>query len=70
MSRKGYCWDNAAMESFFATLKTEWIDKKIYPAREHAGKDINEFVYSYYNGFRLHSTLGYKTPNVAHNSLF
>ena len=59
------------LQNYFPNFETvpEWIDKKIYPAREHAGKDINEFVYSYYNGFRLHSTLGYKTPNVAHNSL-
>lgn len=69
MSRKGNCWDNAVMESLFATLKKEWTDGKIYRTRLEAAKDINDFVYRYYNDFRLHSSLGYKTPNET-NTLF
>ena len=63
MSRKGNCWDNAVMESFFATLKKEWIHGNIYNTRQQAKQDIDQFVYQYYNDLRLHSTLGYKTPN-------
>ena len=62
MSRKGNCWDNAPMESFFHTLKTELTHHKRYRTREEARRDIFEYIEVFYNRQRLHSSLGYKTP--------
>jgi transposase InsO family protein len=62
MSRKGDCWDNAVAESFFKTIKTELIYQNTFFTRDQAKKDIFEYIESYYNGIRKHSTLGYKTP--------
>ena len=62
MSRKGDCWDNAAMESFFATLKTERIRRRIYLTRDDARADIFDYIERFYNRVRLHSTLGYRSP--------
>ena len=62
MSRKGDCWDNAVAESFFKTIKTELIYQNTYFTRDQAKKEIFEYIESYYNGIRRHSTLGYKTP--------
>lgn len=62
MSRKGNCLDNAPMESFFHTLKTELIHHKKYQTREEARRDIFEYIEIFYNRQRLHSSLGYKTP--------
>lgn len=62
MSRKGNCWDNAPVERFFSSLKREWVGDQVYLTREHAVKDIKEYVAVYYNAKRLHSTLGYMTP--------
>jgi putative transposase len=62
MSRKGDCWDNAPMESFFHTLKTELTHHKRYHTREEARRDIFEYIEVFYNRQRLHSSLGYKSP--------
>jgi len=62
MSRKGDCWDNAPMESFFHTLKTELTHHKIYQTHEEARRDIFEYIEVFYNRQRLHSSLGYKSP--------
>jgi transposase InsO family protein len=62
MSRKGNCWDNAPMESFFHTLKVELIHHRTYATREEARRDIFEYVEIFYNRQRLHSSLGYRSP--------
>jgi len=62
MSRKGDCWDNAVAESFFKTIKTELVYQNTFITRDQAKKEIFEYIESYYNGIRRHSTLGYKTP--------
>lgn len=63
MSGTGNCYDNAAMESFFHTLKTEHVYFEHYLTREQAKRSIFEYVEVFYNRQRLHSTLGYLTPN-------
>ena len=62
MSRKGNCWDNAVMESFFGTLKRELVHHRRYRTRAEARKDIFEFIEVFYNRERLHSSLGYMSP--------
>jgi putative transposase len=62
MSRKGDCWDNAVMESFYSNLKSEVLHHNIYKNRKEAKKDIFDYIEVFYNRQRLHSTLGYKTP--------
>jgi putative transposase len=63
MSGKGNCYDNAAMESFFHTLKTECVYlKNIYATRQEAERDIFDYVETFYNPKRLHSTLDYLSP--------
>jgi len=62
MSRKGDCWDNAPMESFFHTLKTELIHHRVYQTREQAKREIIEYIEMFYNTRRLHSALDYSTP--------
>lgn len=65
MSSGGNCYDNAAMESFFHTLKTECVYlKKIYVTRKEAERDIFDYVETFYNPKRLHSTLKYLSPRV------
>jgi putative transposase len=66
MSRRGDCYDNAAMESFFATLKTELIGVNVYPDHRTAHDQIFRFIEGFYNTHRLHSALNYTTPNEAH----
>lgn len=61
LSRKGNCWDNAVVESFFATLKRE-LDCTVYRTRDDARLAVFEFIEGWYNPKRLHSTLGYKSP--------
>ncbi|WP_425169610.1 IS3 family transposase [Legionella sp.] len=63
MSGAGNCYDNAAMERFFHTLKTEHVYFEHYCSREQAKCSIFEYVEVFYNRQRLHSTLGYVTPN-------
>ncbi len=62
MSRKANCWDNAVVESFFATLKKELIHDRRYLTREEARQDIFEYIEVFYNRMRRHSTLGYYSP--------
>jgi putative transposase len=62
MSRKANCWDNAVVESFFSTLKREWIESKGYRTRAEARADIFYFIETWYNRKRRHSTLGYVSP--------
>ena len=62
MSRRGNCWDNAAMESFFKTLKVERIHRIRYESRAQAKLDIIDWIEGFYNQGRLHSSLDYKTP--------
>jgi len=62
MSRKGDCWDNACAEAFFASLKTELIGERIFLTREQARREIFEYIEVFYNRQRLHSYLGYLTP--------
>ena len=62
MSRRGDCWDNAAAESLFATLKTELVNRSTYQTRAAARTEIFEYIEGFYNRERLHSTLGYCTP--------
>lgn len=62
MSRRGNCWDNAAMESFFSSLKNERTNRKNYPTRDEARADIFDYIERFYNSRRQHSTLGYQSP--------
>jgi transposase InsO family protein len=62
MSRSGNCYDNAPMESFFATLKTELIFHRHYATRGQAQTDIFEYIEVFYNRYRRHSALGYCNP--------
>src|SRR3954468_8012245 len=65
MSRKANCWDNAPMESFFGTLKTELVHQGNYPDREAARRDLFAYIEGYYNRRRIHSAIGYITPEQA-----
>ena len=62
MSRKGNCWDNACVESFFGTLKRELVYQRQYATRSEATQDIFEYIEVFYNRQRRHSTLGYHSP--------
>ena len=62
MSKKGDCYDNAMIESFWATLKEECSEKKIYSSRDEARGAIFEYIEVYYNRKRKHSSLGYLSP--------
>jgi len=62
MSGKGDCWDNAVMESFYRTLKVELIYQNKYETRRQAQRDIFEYIEVFYNRERLHSSLGYCSP--------
>jgi putative transposase len=62
MSRSGNVWDNAAMESFFSSLKTERIGKKIYRTHDAARADVFDYIERFYNTVRRHSTIGYLSP--------
>ena len=62
MSRSGNVWDNAAMESFFSSLKTERTARKIYRTRNEARADVFDYIERFYNAIRRHSTIGYLSP--------
>lgn len=62
MSRKGNCYDNAAAESFFSSLKKERIRRRIYSTREDAKSDVFDYIELFYNSRRRHSYLGYVSP--------
>ena len=61
MSGKGNCYDNAVMESFFSTLKREFLNKYRFETLKELSIAFEEYMY-YYNNIRLHSTLGYLSP--------
>ena len=63
MSRKGDCWDNAVVESFFGSLKQERVHRRNYQTRYEAQQDILNYITMFYNSIRLHSYLDYQSPN-------
>jgi putative transposase len=63
MSRKGDCWDNAVVESFFGTLKCELILRRSWSTRRAVVEAIGEYIELFYNSHRRHSSLGFKSPN-------
>lgn len=63
MSRRGHCLDNAVAESFFHSLKTERVKKKIYRTRSEAKADLFDYIEVFYNRVRLHSHLGHQSPH-------
>jgi putative transposase len=64
MSRRGNCWDNAVVESFFSSLKKERIKKRIYKTRDLARADISEYIESFYNTTRRHAHIGGVSPDA------
>ena len=62
MSRSGNVWDNAAMESFFSSLKTERTARKVYRTRDEAKADVFDYIERFYNLKRRHSKIGYLSP--------
>jgi putative transposase len=69
MSRRANCWDNAAMESFFKTLKIERTHRLRYDTRAIAKLDIADWIEGFYNHRRMHTSIGYQTPAAAESSL-
>ena len=63
MSRKGDCYDNAVVESFFHTLKNEEVGDQVYPTRGDGRQSVIDYIEMYYNSRRLHSSLGYLSPS-------
>ena len=66
MSRKGDCYDNAAMESFFASLKTEFVGEQVFDDLIHAHDQSFRYIEGFYNHRRLHSSIDYRTPDQVH----
>jgi putative transposase len=62
MSRKGNCWDNAPMESFWGSLKTELVHHCQFKTREQAKREITEYIEIFYNRIRKQARLGYLSP--------
>jgi transposase InsO family protein len=62
MSRKGDCWDNAVVESFFSSLDIECENGDMFPSRAAARREVTDYILGFYNPTRLHSTLGYMSP--------
>ncbi|WP_231515497.1 IS3 family transposase [Herbidospora cretacea] len=62
VGRRGQCWDNAVAESFFATIKGDLLDNHRWPTRAAARTAIFDYIESWYNLHRLHSSLGYRSP--------
>jgi putative transposase len=62
MSRPGNVWDNAAMESFFSSLKIERVNRRCYATRDEARADVFDYIECFYNSRRRHSTIGYLSP--------
>src|SRR3954453_22699438 len=69
MSRKGNCYDNAPVESFFGSLKTELVHRTAFPTRQAAKRTIFEYVEAFYNRRRRHSGLGFSTPAQAYEQM-
>ena len=70
VGRTGICYDNAWAESFNGTLKNERVYRTQYPTRDHARKDITRYIERRYNQLRLHSAIGYQTPNEVESSWY
>lgn len=70
VGRTGICYDNAWAESFNATLKVERVHRTTYPTRRHAIRDIARYIELRYNQKRLHSALGYRTPNEVEDAWY
>ena len=68
VGRTGICYDNAMAESFFATLKNERVHRTVYPTRQRARADIAQYIELRYNTRRIHSGLGYRTPQEVHDA--
>lgn len=66
VGRTGVCWDNSMAESFFGTLKNEWLHRMKFASRDQARRAVVEYIETFYNRKRLHSGLGYKTPLQVH----
>jgi putative transposase len=66
MSRKGDCFDNAPMESFFSSMKTELVHRTQFRTRQEAKAAVFEYIEIFYNRRRRHSGVGYRTPAQAH----
>lgn len=64
MSRRGDCWDNAVVESFFASLKVERLHERKYATLEQLRTDVADYIERFYNRQRRHSTLGYLSPAI------
>ena len=62
MSRRGNCYDNAPIESFWGILKNELIHHRRYSFRQEAIQEITEYIEIFYNRNRMHQSLGYQTP--------
>jgi transposase InsO family protein len=69
MSRTACCYDNAPMESFFHTLKVELVHQRRWATREDAKRDLFAYIEGYYNRRRIHSALGYRTPEQAERQM-
>lgn len=67
VGRTGICYDNAMAESFFAVLKNELVHRTVYPTRMRAMADISRYIVLWYNSRRIHSALGYRTPQETYN---
>ena len=70
MSRRGNCWDNAVVESFFSSLKKERIKKRLYKTRDLARADIFDYIEVFYNRQRRHSHLGGVSPEAFEQASF
>ncbi len=68
MSRKGNCWDNAPMESFWGKMKCEWLYEKQFKTRDEARAAVFEYVEIFYNRQRIHASNGYITPEQYYNN--
>jgi transposase InsO family protein len=66
VGRTGVCYDNALAESFNAAVKVERVNRTQYPTRDHARRDVTRYIEFRYNRKRLHSALGYRTPEEAY----
>jgi putative transposase len=69
MSRAGNCYDNAKMESFWATLKSELIGERIFASHAEAKSEIFHYIEVFYNRARLHGALGFYSPVDFENQL-
>ena len=69
MSRKGNCWDNSVMECFFLSLKLERVWQCDYANHGEAIHDVADYIVNFYNSVRLHSKLGYLSPNAFEQKL-